>query len=210
MLRFRTGCEPFFVVYCCILQPDSYDLRRYNLTTRKVYEITIRILGLVMLIGAITSGLYGLVTYAGSAGPSVAGFSRSVATSGLGASLVSAAMGLVLIRLAPGLARRVEPSEVQVALPAGLSAREILALAVQIFGLSMAAHALPSLVSPIIALLSRPGNLAIPGQASSLTYPLARLAIGILLIFHRRLLGNIRSTGDRIARSEKEEAEDPW
>ena len=180
------------------------------MTTRKAYEMAIRILGLATLLGAATYAMYGLAVFSGSFAPGMMGFSSLGGISSLAGALIMAGMGLAMILVAPGLARRLEPREVRIGLPANLDERAILRLAIRIIGVSMAAYGLASLIRPVIEVLARPETVTIPGRTTDLVYPLARFAVGLILVFHQRLLGSVKTTGERIRRSEEGDVDGRW
>ena len=179
------------------------------MTTRKIYEIVVRILGLAMVFGALTYGLYGLAVFSGSYITATRGFSPAGGLAPLAGAVVMVGIGLAMILLAPRLAERLEPRESLIRLPSSLDERTIFRLVIRLVGVSMAAHALASLTSPLVDALSFPEVFALPGRMSDLTYPLARLVVGLILVFHHRIAGSAKASRRRIQRSEDGDVNEP-
>ena len=154
------------------------------MTTRKVYEIVIRIFGLVMVVGAVTYGLYS--TAGRLTAPMLQSGGYPVYSTAIATTLIGLALGLALILIAPSIAKRLEPSEVGLALSTAISSGVILRMAIQIVGSVFVARGLADLIGDLVMVAVYYEGYGLSQEAIRLVYPGAQIIVGGILLFGAR------------------------
>jgi hypothetical protein len=182
---------------------SSGRLRRERMSERKLYEIALRAVGLILIPGAI--GYLGITiqsTLVAAGNLYVVG--RAVTTGVY--FLIYLAAVVVLIALAPRLARAFSAEEPSTADPVRFDLSTIMRAGISLIGVYSIASGIPELVVGIM----RSVELAQPAVADSFSgssvwvSPAVRVAIGLALALHWRLLPWLRKQGRAIQRFHEE------